>query len=183
MPLDGVNTINASLSDPVSGRTQNIIRGAVRGNVPLSTVLSDTNGYNTPGYFNKGTQTITRALVDSQATLAYADAAGPVGTSESMGKLNGVDITNPLVQEDALNTTVSGVVVVAKSIGYNQLVDGRWVDADGDIVTPSGKQYSVKEQVATSGDLSVPNPRTQDQNYNTRLGLSNRTESLGIKTG
>lgn len=175
-PLDGYNKINAA-------RPANLIRGSVRANV-TSNVMADTKGYNTPDTFAKGSQTITQALVESQSTISYALATGVVGTSESLSKVTEVAITNPLVPNNALNTTLGNTMIKTTAFGYTRTIDGRWIDSNGEYVTPSGFLWEATEVVPSSGDLSVPNPRTQDyMNYNTRLGLSNRTESLGMKTG
>lgn len=180
-PLDGFNKINAN-------RPANVVRGAFRQMITRGdATMVSTSGVTSPNTFRKGTQTISQAMVSASSpvgdTLTFAVAAGPVGESDTIGKLDGVNVQNPLTKLDSIHLSVSGTEVLDTSLGYKQKIDGKWVDSNGAAVSPSGRDYSVKENIATSGDLSVPDPRTQDFNYNTRLSLSDRTESLGKRTG
>jgi hypothetical protein len=181
MPLDGFNKAQTS-------RPANVIRGAFRQMITRGdSPMFSTSGVASPNTFRKGVQTISIPMVTGATpvgdTLSFALATGTVGTSENLGKLQGVGVHNPMSQLDSLHIAVSGTSVKDTSLGYKQLIDGRWVDSNGAFVTPSGADYSVKENVASSGDLSVSNPRTQDANFNTRLSLNDRTESLGKRTG
>jgi len=185
MPLAGENKVNSSL--PLN-RTVSSVKSP-------SGTSNNTTAYNSvptagSNAFNGDTQTLDTAFVAATGGWGSDDFASFIASPNVVNPPNHkrmlADITLGQVSPpaDALHSKTTDREVLTTATGLVQQIDGLWMSlSTTGVVDPPSLNFTHKQQVSGSGDLSIPNPRKHPSRvYHYRLGSGITEKSLPIQT-
>lgn len=126
-------------------------------------------------------ETVNDGVVTQRGDVDYATATSGVRVPTSERKLIELG-TVRVTQGSDLNSKTSDRETMINGAALKQLRNGTYVNAAGNATVPAGSGVPYTQLTNGLGDTDTSNARTNGQDYNVRIGLSNSELNLGRRT-